>query len=452
VEQEVDLVVIGTGSAGASAAYGVRKAGRSVAIIDELPFGGTCALRGCDPKKVLVGAAELVDWMRRMNQNGTRGECHIAWSDLMRFKSSFTDPVPADREDGFLKAGISTYHGAARFLDATTLSVGDNVLEARHVVIATGAAPAHLNIPGEEHLVTSDRFLELPDLPERVLFVGGGYIAFEFAHIAVRAGARPIIVQRGDHVLGGFEQQLVTQLVDVTRSIGIEVRLATDVTAIEKVAGVFRVTLRSGGEEHVVECDLAVHAAGRAANLKSLDLEVAGVTYTAAGISVNQYLQSSSNPAVYAAGDCVSAGGAPLTPVAGGEGELVTRNILEGNRHTMDFSGLASIVYTIPSLGMTGMTESQAKSRGLDFTVHEGDTTGWYSSRRVMARRSAYRVLIEKDTGLLLGAHILGPHTEELINVFSLAIRARIPAAVLNDTLFAFPTGSSDITYMVGSD
>jgi len=429
-----------------------ERRGRSVAIIDELPFGGTCALRGCDPKKVLVGAAELVDWTRRMNRSGIRGACHIAWPDLMDFKRSFTDPVPADREAGFLKAGISTYHGAARFLDATTLSVGDTVLEARHVVIATGAEPAHLNIPGEEHLVTSDRFLELPDLPERVLFVGGGYIAFEFSHIAVRAGARPIIVQRGDHVLGEFDQQLAAQLVDVTRSIGIEVRLATDVTAIEKVADVFRVTLRSGEDEYVVECDLAVHAAGRGPNLKNLDLETADVAYAAGGISVNQYLQSSSNPAVYAAGDCVSAGGAPLTPTAGGEGELVARNILEGNRHTMDFSGLASIVYTIPSLGMTGMTELQAKSSGRDFIVREGDTTGWYSSRRVMARRSAYRVLIEKDTGLLLGAHILGPHTEELINVFSLAIRARIPAAVLNDTLFAFPTGSSDITYMVGSD
>jgi glutathione reductase (NADPH) len=447
MQTNVDLVVIGTGDAGASAAYAVRDAGWSVAIIDERPFGGTCALRGCDPKRMLVGAAELVDWSRRMEGDATRGESRIVWSELMRFKRSYTDPIPADREAGYGAAGIASYHSTARFVNGTTLRVGDDVMQARHIVIATGAAPARLGIPGEEHLVTSDDFLELPDLPEHVLFVGGGYIAFEFAHIAARTSARPVIIQRGDRALTGFDQNLVSQLVDVTRSIGVEVRLQSEVTAIEKASDGFRVHVRTAGEDTVTECGLAVHA-GKA-NLAGLDLEAAGVTYRDAGVTVNQYLQSVSNPAVYAGGDSADGGGLPLTPVAAHEGDLIARNLLDNNRYTMDFSGLASIVYTIPSLGMAGLTESQAQNRGLRFTVHEGDSTTWYSSRRVRARRSGYRVLVEDDTNRILGAHVLGPHTEELLNVFSLAIRAEMPASKLGDVLFAYPTGSSDIQYMV---
>jgi glutathione reductase (NADPH) len=449
MKQNVDLAVIGTGSAGANAAHGAREAGWSVVVIDERPFGGTCALRGCDPKKVLVGAAELVDWSRRMEGSGIHGEIRIAWPDLMQFKRSFTDRVPPDREAGFRAAGIATYHGTARFSDAMTLRVDDDTLEARNIVIATGARPAHLNVPGEELLLSSDDFLELSDLPERVLFVGGGYIAFEFAHIAARAGARPIIVQRGERVLTGFDPQLVADLVDVTRTIGVEVRLATEVTGIERTGSGFRVALRTDGERQMVDCDLAVHAAGRKPNLEKLHLGIANVRYSDAGVSVNEYLQSQSNPAVYAGGDCADAGGLPLTPVAGAEGDLIARNLLEGNRYTMDFSGLPSIVYTIPALGMAGLTESQARSRGLRFTVHKGDSTGWYSSRRVRARHSAYRILVENDTNLILGAHVLGPHAEELVNVFSLVIRERIPARHLERVLFAYPTASSDLVYML---
>jgi glutathione reductase (NADPH) len=429
----------------------VRQAGWSVAIVDERPFGGTCALRGCDPKKVLVGAAELVDWSRRMDGHGVCGESRIAWRDLMRFKRTFTDPVPQDREAAFNAAGIATYHGTACFSNPTTLSIGDDTdLDARHVVIATGAEPARLSIPGEDLLLTSEGFLELPDLPERVLFVGGGYIAFEFAHIAARAGARPIIVQRGEHVLAGFDPHLVSKLVDVTRSLGVDVRLGTEVTGIELTGEGFRVALRAAGEEQLVPCTLAVHAAGRNPNLGQLRLDLAGVAFNGAGISVNEYLQSRSNPAVYAGGDVADAGGLPLTPVAGCEGELIARNLLDSNRHSMDFAGLVSIVYTTPPLGMAGLTESRAQDLGLHYTVHEGDSTEWYSSRRVRARRSSYRILAEDETRYILGAHVLGHDAEELLNIFSLAIRERIPAPRLVNALFAYPTAASDISSMLG--
>ncbi len=204
------------------------------------------------------------------------------------------------------------------------------------------------------------------------------------------------------------------------------------------------------GEPLRLGCDLVVHAAGRAPELDDLALDAGNVERTRKGVAVNEFLQSRSNPAVYAVGDCADGGGLPLTPAATYEGDLAARNILEGNAHRPDFDGLASIVYTIPSLGSVGLTTAQAQERSLPFRVAEGDSTQWYSSRRVRARCSAYRLLIGEANDALLGAHVMGPHTEELINVFSLAIRAKVPVSTLQATLFAYPTASSDIQAMTG--
>ena len=188
--RQFDLVVIGTGTAASAVASRCRSAGWQVAVIDSRPFGGTCALRGCDPKKVLVGAAEVLDWARRMKGKGIRAdEISIDWQELMRFKRSFTEPVPKMQEDGFAKAGIVAFHGRARFIGPTSVQVNDDVLEGRYVVIAAGQKPADLKIPGTELLTTSEQFLELEDLPKRILFIGGGYIAFEFARGRARRDA-----------------------------------------------------------------------------------------------------------------------------------------------------------------------------------------------------------------------------------------------------------------------
>jgi glutathione reductase (NADPH) len=444
-----DLVVVGTGEAGASAALLCRAAGWSVAIVDKRPFGGTCALRGCDPKKVLVGLAELVDWAERMQGSGIEGSFHIDWSALMRFKRSFTDPVPAQRENALIEAGIRTFRGNARFIDRTTIAVSDHVLESRYIVIAAGAKPARLHITGEEHLTNSDDFLELETLPRRIAFVGGGYIALEFAHVAARAGAAPIVFQRGPRVLTGFEPELATLLREVSTGVGIDVRVDAAVSAIEKLGDGLRVRGICDGAAFAEDCDLVVHAAGRAADLDDLALEVGGVEQTSRGVAVNEFLQSTSNPSVYAAGDSADGGGLPLTPTAAAQGEAVGRNLVDGNRYTVDYTGLASIVYTIPALGMTGLTQDQARQRDLHFSVRSGDSTQWYSSRRVRARRSAYRILVEDAGRTILGAHFLGPHAEELVNVFSLAIRLKATTADLSKVLFAYPTACSDVAYML---
>src|SRR5690606_9951784 len=174
-----DLVVIGSGSAASVAAKRCRTAGWSVAVIDHRPFGGTCALRGCDPKKILIGAAETVDQVRRLAGKGVRhGDLELDWPELMGFKRSFTDPVPEARESAFREQGIECYHGRARLAGRNAVAVDEEHLEGRYLLLASGAKPMPLGIGGEEHLVTSDEFMELDELPRRIVLVGGGYIAF----------------------------------------------------------------------------------------------------------------------------------------------------------------------------------------------------------------------------------------------------------------------------------
>src|SRR5258708_5278225 len=318
----VDVIVLGTGAAAQSVVYPCREAGWSVAVVDYHPFGGTCPLRGCDPKKVLFGVSDLVDWSRRMQGKGVLAPgLSISWPDLIRFKRTFTDPVPEQMEQRFREGGIITRDGRAHFVDRTSVQVGEDTLVGRYVVIVTGACHADLGIAGEELLTTSTQFMELDALPRRIVFVGGGYIAFEFAHIAARAGAQVQVLHLGSRPLEKFAPDLVSLLVQASRELGIEVQVDRAVTAIERQGDHLLVHARTGTQEHTVEADLVVHAAGRVPEIDKLDLEAAGVAYGKEGVSVNEYLQSLSNPAVYAAGDAVAGGGFPFTPVAGVSGD-----------------------------------------------------------------------------------------------------------------------------------
>jgi glutathione reductase (NADPH) len=463
---DLDLVVLGTGSAAQSVAYPCREAGWSVAIVDCRPFGGTCELHGCDPKKVLVGVADVLGASRRLEGRGILApDLHIAWPDLQRFKRTFTDPAPARNEASFAEAGIQRYHGVARFTGPTSVRVegADGVdpaeLRARHVVIATGAEPARLGIPGEELLTTSEQFLDLAELPRRLVFVGGGYISFEFASIAARAGAEVHIIHRGARPLEGFDPDLVGQLVASVRELGIDVRLATAVTGIERRGETLVVRtgshLSSGNREREADegeiaADLVVHGAGRVPEIGDLALERAGVEFDRRrGVRVNAFLQSVSNPAVYAAGDAADSSPMRLTPVAGLEGGVVAHNLLHGNARTPNIVGTPTVVYTDPPLARVGLLEREARELGLRFRVHHEETGGWYSSRRVGLTHTSFKVLLEEGTERILGAHLLRPQADEVINLFGLAMRAGLPAGALRDMRYAYPTSSSDVPYML---
>src|SRR5712692_2039795 len=444
-----DLVVIGTGSAASAAAFRCRAAGWKVAVVDSRPFGGTCALRGCHPKKMLVSAAEVLDATARMAGKGVHTDgMAIDWAELMRFKRSETDPSPAFFAHNFAQAGIEGFHGRARFVGPTTVAVGNDLLAGRHVLIATGAMPAALPFPGAEHLTTSDQFLELEALPARLICVGGGYVSFELAHVAVRAGAQVTILHRGARPLVGFDPDLVAQLVQRTRALGIQVELDTEVCGVEQTGNSVRVHTRTGGQERQFEAEMAVHGAGRVPEIDDLDLETAGIARAKRGVTVNEYLQSVSNPAVYAAGDA-AASGPPLTPTASHDGEVVAANILQGNHRQPNYAGIASVVFTVPALASAGLTEASARAQGLQFRVHCEETSQWFSSLRMGETTSGFKVLVEEGSQRILGAHLFGPHAEEVINIFAVAVRFGIRAEELKQVLFAYPTSASDIVHML---
>jgi glutathione reductase (NADPH) len=453
----VDLIVLGTGSAAQSVAYPCREAGWSVAVVDCRPYGGTCQLRGCDPKKVLVGVADALASSRRLEGKGiVASDLRIAWPDLQRFKRTFTDPRPAQNEASFVEAGIQMYHGTARFSGPTSVRVegaDTDELTARHVVIATGAEPAQLGIPGEELLTTSEQFLNLEELPRRIVFVGGGYISCEFASVAARAGAEVCIVHRGARPLQGFDPDLVGQLVEALRELGVDIRLRTAVEGVERQSrsgDQLVVRTRAGAEAGEIAADMVVHGAGRVPEIGDLALDRAGIAFDRRrGIRVNPYLQSVSNPALYAAGDAADSSPLRLTPIAGLEGGIVAHNLLHGNTQTPNYAGTPTVVYTIPPLARVGLLEREAREQGLRFQVHHEETSGWYSSRRVGLTHTGFKVLVEDGSERILGAHLLGYHADEVINLFGLAMRAGLPASALKEMPSAYPTSSSDVSSMV---
>lgn len=443
-----DLVIIGSGTAATVTAFRVSAAGWSVAIVDEKPFGGTCALRGCDPKKMLIAGAEVIEGWRRMQGHGVAGQVCIDWGELIRFKRTFTDPIPEKHQQRYDDKGITTFHGRVHFTGSNSLSINGSEVQARHILIASGAQPVRLGIPGEEHLIDNEAFLAMERLPARIVLVGGGYIAAEFSHIAARAGAAVTILQRGPRLLPQFEPELVGWLMEAFEVIGVDVRTDTDVTAIEEGGGSLIVHTGGGGQMGRLDADVVVHAAGRTPALDHLDLPAGEVATQGGRLLLNDYLQSVSNPSVYAAGDSAQIG-PPLTPVSSHDAKVVAANLLNGNQIKPNYAGVPSVAFTLPPIASVGLSEAQAREAGFRFQLKTERTSEWYTARRVAERVYGYKTLVEEGTGRILGAHLVGPHADEVINLFGLAIRHGLTASDLTSTMFAYPTGASDLGYML---
>ncbi|MBW3567622.1 MAG: NAD(P)/FAD-dependent oxidoreductase, partial [Proteobacteria bacterium] len=376
------------------------------------------------------------------------GDATLDWPELIAFKRTFTDPVPGKHEQRYAKNGIDTYHGTARFVGATSLEVDDKRLDAKYVLIAAGAEPIRLGIPGEEYLVTNEDFLAMETLPRRIALVGGGYIAAEFSNIAAVAGAEVTVFQRGERMLKHFDPELVGWLMDAFKAHGIDVCTRTNVEGIEKAANGFNVRVSSQGTPETVNVDLVVHSAGRAPALKDLDLEAAGVDTEKGRLRLNRFLQSTSNPAVYAAGDAAQVG-PPLTPVSSHDAKVVAANLLEGNHREPDYRGVPSVAFSLPPIAAVGLSEQQAKDQGLKCRVKSRLASDWFTARQAAQPVYGFKVLVEEETDRVLGAHLVGPHVDDVINLFALAIRHGLTADNLKTTIFGYPTGASDIGYML---
>jgi glutathione reductase (NADPH) len=398
---------------------------------------------------MLISGAEAIDAQDRMRGHGVVGEARIDWRSLMEFKRSFTDNVPHNREKRFAKDGIAAFHGLARFTAPDSVAVeGHHELKARHILIAAGARPVPLEVPGEEHAIPSEQFLELDALPARMVLVGGGYIGAEFSHVAARSGVRVTVLQRAERMLPGFDPDLVGWLMEKFSELGIDVRLQSEVERIDKTADGFIVHASTNGHKQEVAADLVVHAAGREPDLTALDLIAGQVASENGRLKLNEFLQSVSNPRVYAAGDAAGSGPA-LTPVSSHDGSVVARNILDGNQHRPDYRGIPTVAFTIPPIAAVGFSEAEARGMGLKFRVHSERVPHWYTARRVNESVYGFKTLIEAGTDRILGAHLVGPHVEEVINLFGIAIRHGLTINDLKATMFAYPTAASDVGYMV---
>ncbi|MDD2309403.1 MAG: NAD(P)/FAD-dependent oxidoreductase [Desulfuromonadaceae bacterium] len=449
----VDALVVGTGTAGYTIALALRKAGRRVAVVDNRPYGGTCAMRGCQPKKYLVAAAEIAHLSQQMSRIGIQPVAQIDWPALMKSKSAFTDAVPGNTEKVFQKAGIKLLHGTARFISVDEVEIcPDLTIHAEHIVIATGSRTAKLDFTGTEFTITSDEFLKLDHMPRRVAFIGGGYIAMEFAHVAHSAGAAVSVLQRTDRILKRFDAELVNRLVDASIASGISITKGFDTSSIEKVRGSF-IVHGSGGRTQSIKADLVVNCAGRVPDLDNLNLEAGKITRSKRGIAVNRFLQSKGNPRVYAIGDACGAG-PQLAPVSGMEATIAAANILNGNKKKPDYRGIPSVLFTQPPLALVGITEAEAEAEaeksGARFCINRGSMSDWPSSRRIGQKHAYYKVIIEEESGRILGAHLFGHNAGEAINIFAMAIKFGLNNQDLKKMLWAYPTNVSDLKYMIG--
>ena len=301
-----------------------------------------------------------------------------------------------------------------------------------------------LGIEGEELVATSEDFLAAERLPSRIVFIGGGYISMEFAHVAAAGGAEVTVCHRSPVVLKGFDPDLAAMLTESYRRSGIDVRTQVRVRGVRPDGEALVVELDDGER---LPADMVVHGAGRVPDLEALDLVAAGVASGRHGIDVDERMRSVSNPHVWAIGDAAGRG-LPLTPLGVAQRRIAARNTLGGE---VDFDApvTPSIAFTDPPLAMVGLTEAQAVAQGLEVEARLIDTTAWASSRRVGARVAGAKVIAERISGRIVGAHLLGHNAEEVINVFAVAMAAGMTAAELKAMPWAYPTGGWEIVYLI---
>ena len=442
--QHYDVLIVGSGAAGQTIAAACAKAGKRVVVVDRVPFGGTCALRGCIPKKMLLAAAEAVtrtDWLAG---EGVTGTCRVDWPAIMKRTQAYIGDTPTKTLSWMSDMGITTLAGTARFTSPDTLEIDGVPMTAAAIVIASGAHPIDLGIDGKDHVLSSTDFLSLERMPDEVAFIGGGYISFEFARLAQLAGAKVTIIHRSRQVLQGFDATLADALTARYRALGIDVMTDSPVERVERLdTGRLSVVT----PERTVEVDAVFHGAGRAPDLDDLDLSVGQVDHTSRGVTVDASLRSVSNPLVWSAGDAAAIG-TPLTPVAAAQGQVVAAGIL-GTPAAYDDSATPSVVFSDPPLARVGLDAGDAEGNE-QLEVTSFDMSAWFTQTRVGNTAGGARLVLDRDTGAIRGAHILGVGADEIINVFALAIRFGITIDDLKTMTWSYPAFAYDINYLIG--
>ena len=454
--QHFDVLIIGSGPGGASVAENLKDAGKKVAIVDYL-YGGTCALRGCTPKRAMEAVTTTYWHARQQVDKGFAPPAPVDWQRLMAHKQRFTALIPANSKEKYAAMGLTVFNDWARFVDKHTLVIGEGegaqTVRAEQIVIATGAHPIELDIPGKEYLTTSADFLQLPTLPPSVVFVGGGYVAFELAHIAAACGAKVTILSSDEKPLGHFDPELVSTLCQAVWEKGIDLRLGNRATRVTpKADGTFEVTASSklGDHDLTVTAALVVNTAGRTPCVEKLDLDKADVDFhTKDGISVNDRLEVVNQPHIYALGDVTNR--LPFTPVASQEGKVVAHNILEKTSTTIHYGPVPFVTFTYPRLASVGQQEADLKEAGIDYAVSESSIDDHLLEKAIGNNFAQYRAFVDPDSRRLLGFHLLSSHAEEVINLAALLMREGLTVDAFTEYILAYPTAGKNLQGYVSS-
>jgi glutathione reductase (NADPH) len=448
--EQFEVVILGGGNAGIGVTGPVRRAGMSVAMIEQDLLGGTCPNRGCTPKKVLVAAGHALHEIERASiHHITVGKARLDWAALIDREKEMIKDIPANLARSMARREVEVIKGIAAFAAPDLIRVGGRELEAKHIVIATGSKPRPLPIPGAELMITSDEMLSERDMPASVIFVGGGVISLEFGHVYARSGTDVTILEALPQLLPAMDTDAVSRLQAESERIGISVKTAVSVRRIERASSRLRVIFDHDGAEHALEADRIVNGAGRIANVDTLDLAAGHVEHANGRIAIDRHLRSVSNPRVHVCGDAVPTS-PQLSPIATYEGDIVGRNIVEGPKYSPDYASMATSVYTVPALAAVGLTEAAARQKGLAIEVHINDMRDWFSAKTYAETVAWSKIIIDQTTDRILGAHCVGHAGQELVNLFGLAMRFGLTAAQIRDNVYAYPTFSSDIKHMLG--
>jgi glutathione reductase (NADPH) len=444
-----DVVILGGGNAGMGVTVDTRKAGLSVAMVEYRELGGTCPNRGCTPKKILVAAGHVLDEIERAPAHHIAvGKPRLDWAALIDREKKMIAHLPDSFAKQMAERGVEVLHGRAVFAGPNTVRVGERTIEGKHIVIATGSKPRQLPIDGAELMITSDDVLSERERPREVVFVGGGVIAFEFAHLYARAGTKVTILEALPKFLPSLDADAVAELKRESERIGIVFKAGVKVKSIAKSGRRLVVRFEQDGSAHSIKADRVVNGAGRVADVDTLDLAAGNVRLSDGRIETDDYMRSVSNPAVYVCGDALWS--APqLSPVATYGGRLVGRNIVEGPVAKPEYGNIPSCVFTVPALASVGLTEAKARENGRAIKVETNDMRDWLSSRTYNEKVAWAKVISEDGSGRILGAHIVGHGSEELIHLFTFAMKFGITTSDIADTVYAFPTYANDVKSMV---
>ena len=445
--ERFDFFVIGGGSGGVRAARMAAAAGARVALAEESRLGGTCVNAGCIPKKLLVYAAGVRDEIEDAAGFGwSLGEPAFSWPTLIANKDREIARLNAVYRRLLDDAGVEVFQSRARFTAAHTIAVGDRSVEADHVLVATGGRAFRHEFPGWELAVTSDHMFHLPERPERIVIVGGGYIAAEFAAITNGLGSAVTQLHRGELFLRGFDREIRLALADAMRARGIDLRFSTEVSRLERAGGALRANLLDGA---TVDTDLVLIAVGRFPNTTDLGIELAGVAVDPSGaIVIDQHCRSTV-PHIFAIGDCAGRTRTmDLTPIAIAEAMAVVETVFRGRPTALDYTNVPTAVFSDPCLACVGLTEDEARTRFGAIDVYRSSFVPLKNTLSGRRERTLMKLLVDAATDRVVGAHMLGPEAAEIIQGLAIAITAGATKAQFDATISIHPTAAEEFVTM----